>query len=307
MQPKEVGAKPMTDELEIPQPPRITKNQLARCHETGDYRPLLFEWYKYVGLLSSFYSCIRSDSAAVRSLPTLHYATLVGLLNRCSRLILANVALSHKGLFGETTAILDRCIFESAVKVIWLCTKGDDEGFSRFIADGLKTELELKKKIEKNISDRGGSILAIEKRMLTSISNFVSCSGLTEPEIESAKKLPDLAAMIDVIGQDRLLYLVGQKIGSHHVHGTWPSLWLHYLNEQDGMLGPRDHDCPTHINQYVFVPLLVLQAADAFVNFICHDQRDAVDWSGLLDSVREEILRLYAEHVGDDFKQVKEI
>ena len=304
---KKVSPKPMTGEVEIPQPPTITESQLARCRETGDYRPLLFEWYKYVGTLSNFYSCIRSDSAAVRSLPTLHYATLVGLLNRCSRLILANVALSHKGLFGETTAILDRCIFESAVKVIWLCTKGDDESFSRFIADGLKTELEFKKKIEKNISDRGGTILAIEKRMLTSISNYVSCSGLTEPQIESAKKLPDMAAMIDVIGRDRLLYVVGQKIGSHHVHGTWPSLWLHYLDEQDGMLGPRDHDCPTHVNQYVFVPLLVLQAVDAFVRFICTDQRDARPMSELLDSVRDEILRFYVEVVGDDFEHIKEI
>jgi len=293
--------------VDIPQPPRITGEQLARCRQTGDYRPVLFESYKYVGRLSNFYASIRSDSPPVRSLPSLHYAVLVGLLNRCARLMLANVALSHEGVFGETTAIIDRCIFESAIKIIWLCTQGDDESFSRFIADGLKTELEFRAKIEENISNRGGRPLVIEARMLNSIRNYVSCSGLTEAQIESARKLPDLAAMIEGVGGDRLLYLVGQKIGSHHVHGTWPSLWMHYLEQHNGILGPRDHDCPTNVNQYVFVPLFVLQAIGAFVRFICPDPGDAQALSQLLDSVEEGIRRINVEVVGNDFANVTEI
>ena len=297
----------MTDDVDLPQPPRITEEQLARCRQTGDYRPVLFEWYKYVGRLSNFYASIRRDSPAVRLLPSLHYAVLVGLLNRCARLMLANVALSHKGVFGETTAILDRCIFESAVRIIWLSEHGDDESFSRFIADGLKTELEFKAKIEENISNRGGSPLVIEARMLNSITNYISCSGLTEAQIKSARRLPDLAAMIEDVGRERLLYVVGQKIGSHHVHGTWPSLWMHYLEEHDGILGPRDHDCPTHVNQYVFVPLFVLQAISAFVRFICQNLGDAQALYQLPDSVGEEIRRINVEVVGNDFEKVTEI
>ena len=297
----------MTDDVDIPQPPRITDEQLARCRETGDYRPVLFDWYKYVGRLSNLYASIRSDSPAVRSLPSLHYAVLVGLLNRCARLMLANVALSHKGVFGETTAIIDRCIFESAVKIIWLCKQGDDESFSRFIADGLKTELEFKAKIEENITNRGGNPLVIEAQMLNSISNCISSSGLTEAEIESARKMPDLAATIEGVGGDRLLYVVGQKIGSHHVHGTWPSLWMHYLEKHDSILGPRDHDCPTNVNQYVFVPLFVLQAIGAFVRFICQNREDSQALFQLADSVGEEIRRINVEVVGNDFEKVTEI
>jgi len=295
----------MSDDISVPPPPEITENQLARCQETGDFCPILFEWYKYVGLLCNFYASIRSDSPAVRKLPPLHYAVLVGLLNRCSRLMLANVALSHKGLFGETTAILDRCIFESVIKTIWLCRTRDEDHFARFIADGLKTEIEFKTQIEKIISERGGSPLVIEYRMLDSIKNYVSSSGLSEEEITGSRKLPDLASMIQSLGGDRLQYIIGQKIGSHHVHGTWPSLQLHYLTEHDGLPAPRDHDCATHVNQYVFIPIFVLQALRAFLGFICAKTSDAEELSILLNGVEKEVLKLNEQIVGKDFDKIE--
>src|SRR6266480_119580 len=64
---------------------------------------------------------IQRSTLAFRHIPSQHYHVLVGLLNRCARLMLSNIALSHEGKFGETTAIIDRCIFETAVKLTWLC------------------------------------------------------------------------------------------------------------------------------------------------------------------------------------------
>ena len=87
------------------------------------------------------------------------YYVLIGLLNRCARLMLSNVALSHERKFGETTAIVDRCIFESAVKIIWLCHAASDEEFTRYLADGLKTEVEFKARIEADIAANGGATL----------------------------------------------------------------------------------------------------------------------------------------------------
>src|SRR5437016_11665204 len=111
--------------------------------------------------------------------------------------MLANVALSHQGVFGETTAIIDRCIFESAVKIIWLVNSQDKEKFRRFIADGLKTELELKDEIDSIIASRDGHQLVIEKRMLESIQRAIDSSGMSAQEIADTKKLPDLATMIN--------------------------------------------------------------------------------------------------------------
>lgn len=293
--------------MEIPGPPIITDEQLTSCRAAGDYRPVMFEWYKYVGLMCNYYASIRPDSPALRTISSIHYAIFVGLLNRCARLMFTNVALSHEGHFGETTAILDRCIFESAIKILWLCTETDEHRFTRFLADGLKTELEFKKRIEQNILNRAGNPLKIENRMLSSIGNFISSSELSEEEIGSVEKLPNLSAMINKISSDRLLYIVGQKIGSHHVHGTWPSLRLHYLEERDGTLGPRDHDCPTNVNQYVFIPLIVLKAMSAFISFVCEDNQDAEDLSEYLLMVEREIHQINVEVIGKDFELIKEI
>jgi Family of unknown function (DUF5677) len=293
----------------VPEPPKITAGDLEKCRESGDYCPIFFEWYKFVGALCNFFARISQDSPALRNIEPLHYSVLIGLLNRCARLMLSNVALSHNGLFGETTALIDRCIFESCVKAAWLCGSDSKEMFTRFLADGLKTELALKDEIEANIAAReGNGVLEIEKRTLASISRHLRSSGLTDEEIATAKKLPDLAAMLDALGQDRLTYVVGQKLGSHHVHGTWPSLRLHYLEENDaGVLRPRDHECATHVNQYIMVPLVVLDAMRSFVTFIFQSKDDIEPMVGLVESVMGEIQALNEEVVGSDFTVAEEI
>jgi hypothetical protein len=296
----------MNSPYSLPEPPKFTADDWQRSRESGDYSPLLFEWYKFVSTLCNFFASIRPDSPAVRPLDRIHYAVLIGLLNRCARLMLSNVALSHEGLFGETTAIVDRCIFESCVKVCWLCQNSSADGFARFLADGLKTELELKEKIEKAVGARNGRALEIERRMLRSIAHYVESSGMSVADVEGSKKLPDMAAMIDSLGHDRLTYVVGQRIGSHHIHGTWPSLRMHYLEESaDGLLMPRDHDCSTHVNQYVFVPLFVLDAMEHFSRFIFRAQEDVTPMIGLVESVRVEIEKINSEVVGSDFQKVE--
>lgn len=293
----------MTNEHLLPNPPQISDDDLRSCRKTDDYRPVLFEWYKYVGKLTNFISCIQLDSPMLRSIQAQHYYVLIGLLNRCARLMLSNVALSHEGRFGETTAIIDRCIFESSINILWLCNGESDDKFTRFLAGGLKTELELKAKIDSNIADRGGEPLPIEKRMLASIANHIATAGLTEDEVASANGLPDLASRIENLGYDRILYTVGQRIGSHHVHGTWSSLLIHYL-EEDGVGGfrPRDHDCETDVNQYAFIPLILLEVLGAFTGYIVEETEEAKEFSALFASIKDEIWKIYTEVVGDDFE-----
>ena len=287
----------------LPTPPSFTDEEVRHCKETRDYRPILFEWYKFVGTLNVVVAHIQRESPAFGAIPDKYFNVLVGLLNRCARLMLSNVALSHEGKFGETTAIVDRCIFESGVKVIWLCSNPSQEKFTRFLADGLKTELEFKAKIESNIAARNGETLSIETRMLTSIINHIAAAGLTENEILQAKKLPDLASILSTIGFDRLIYITAQKIGSHHVHGTWPSLLLHYLEEEprgSGTYVPRDHDCTTHVNQFTFVPLVVLAALSAYVGYAFEKIEDAQVFRDLFDSTEKEIMQLYADAFDGD-------
>ena len=295
------------ESMHIPLPPEFTEEQLSSCRESGEYTPVMFEWYKYVGHLANYFSCISLNSTCIRDIDRIHHSILIGLLNRCSRLILSNVTLSHQGLFGETTSIIDRCIFESAIKLNWLFTNPTDDHFNRFIAEGLKTEIEFKKKIEENIRNRGGEVMVIEERMLRSIDNYFRKAGLTEEFIAQSRKLPNLAEMIEQVGHDRLAYVVGQRIGSHHVHGTWASLWFHYLDETDGVIGPRDHDCPTHINQYVYVPLVLLDAIKKYFEFLITNREQCDQIVGILDAISEEITTLFQKLSASDRQVVNGI
>lgn len=299
----------MTDPAQIPDPPQFSDEQMQKCRETGDYMPVLFEWYKFVGHICIFFAQLARESPAVKVISPIHYAVLTGLLNRCARLMLSNIALSHNGRFGETTALLDRCIFESCLKVEWLCHKGSDDSFQRYLASGLETEIELESEIRGNIAEReGGEVLNIEKRMLASIDRHIDASGLNREEVVESKKLPDISAMLRDLGHERLMYVVSQRLGSHHIHGTWPSLILHYLEvDGEGQFSLRDHDCDTHPNQFVMIPLQVLGAVKSFIIYAIETEEEAEPIVDLLDSVQEEILGINSEMVGSDFESAEEI
>lgn len=297
----------MNQEDNFPPPPDISEEQLKRCRDTGDYCPVIFEWYKFVGELCVTFTCIHPTSPAFSPITPLHHGVLIGLLNRCSRLMLANVALSHAGVYGETTSILDRCIFESCIKTVWLCEESTKDKFDQFLADGLKTDLELEKKIHASVALRNNKTLVIEERMLASINQHVDSSGLSKEQIGLIKRLPPMDQMMGVKSND-LEYIVGQKIGSHHVHGTWPSLLLHYIRlAEDGFFIPRDHDSETHVNQYIITMLFILMALESFSGFVLSESEDKQNCLAYIKATRVEILKLNKEIVGNDFELLSDI
>ncbi|SFN52012.1 DUF5677 domain-containing protein [Dokdonella immobilis] len=272
----------------LPVSPDISEELRRECEASGDFRPIYFEWYKYVGLLCNFFASVRADSPGVIDLPATHYAVLIGLLNRCSRLMLANTALGNAGRFGESTAIIDRCIFESGVKLRWLCRQANQEAFTRFLLDGLRPEVEFKAVISENARQRG-ALIAIERRMLDSIDRYMASVEADDATVLASQRLPDLASMITAIGEDRLLYVIGQRIGSHHVHGTWVSLRRDYLEEYDGVLGPKDHVSETHESQFLLTSILVLETMKAFVSFAFRPDPMKDELLSVVDAVSEEV------------------
>ncbi len=287
-----------------PTPQNITEELFENCISSNDFMPILFEWYKYAAIVCNYIASIDIKSPVIKKIKPIYYGILIGLLNRCSRLMLANIALTHKGNFGETSSIIDRCILESAIKLRWLCSQNED-CFKRFIADGLKSDLEFKKQIELNIESNNGQILAIEKRMLDSIKKYITESGLTEDDINKSKKLPDLASMLECVDMERLLYVIIQKIGSHHVHGTWSSLYLHYLERnENGIYSLRDHDCSPSINQYIWIPLLVLEALKDFIVFTVETEDNHTGFIMWLNGIQKEILNINEYVVDKDFEPI---
>jgi hypothetical protein len=288
----------------IPDPPNFTQEDLDWCREHNNYSPMLFEWYKFVGGLCVTFSNILQISESVRNdISKRDYGILIGLLNRCARLILANIALSHEGKFGESTSILDRCIFESSIILSWLCRTDKEDRFDRYVASGLRTELELKDQVNKAITERNDTHLKIEDRMLDSIERCIVDSGFDDERILKTKQLPDIAAMLTVLGHKRFSYTAGQRIGSHHVHGTWVGLIFNFIEKDDTGNYHVQTSTPTRVDQYIYISQLVLDALSDFVSFIFLDEEQIEHTTKLFEDTKKEMGELGVEVVGTDFDE----
>ncbi len=274
--------------------PKFEHELLQDCEKDGDFRPILFEYYKYFGLLANAAARVSQKSTSLYKHPEMQFSTVKGLLNRIARLMLSNVKLSFEGNYGETTLIIDRCINESALKIMWLTGSFGTEALHRYLADGLKAELELKSEIELRIAARSGIILPIDERMLRGIANTVSAAGLNEIEIKNAKKSPPLPAIMKSLGKDDLQYTVTVRIGSHAVHGTWPSLLSHYLTKQeDGEFIPRDANCETNFVQFAVVTIGVAEAISQWAEWAFAGDAEKQSFTSRIEQALELTLKYF--------------
>jgi Family of unknown function (DUF5677) len=274
--------------------PNFDEALLSSCDVEGDFRPILFELYKYVGLLAHAASRVSIKSEAVVVKDKRAFTAVKGLMHRMCRLMLANVALSHEGLYGETTLIVDRCIVESGVIVSWIvkCKNGDE--INRYLASGLKAELELQREIETRISKRSGLVLPIEERMLKGIEATCKSAGLNSKEVEATKKMPPFPGLIQALGLESLQDVVLMKMGSHAVHGTWPSLLVHYLEPgEDGELQPRDSNVETEFEQYSTVALRVLFAIKDWSNWSFGESDENTAFQSKVSETEKEIWKFH--------------
>jgi hypothetical protein len=250
----------------LPAHPSPTDDDMAHF-KFSDWAELFFEWHRTVGSLAITFSFMRFESPAITRINRLKYTILVALLNRCGRLVMANLCLASDNRHDEVIGIINRSLHETAIKLMWLCQSRTSDRFRRFLSDGLKGDLELQGHIRKNILIRGFKI-ELESRMLRSIQNSISTSQMRVKSIRSTKKLPDLATMMKQAGLDDLNYVIVQRIGSHYVHGTWTGLLVQSLEpDKDGNPILKDRFNPPHPNQLMHSSLLLLLALRSFLSF----------------------------------------
>jgi hypothetical protein len=236
-------------------------------------------------------------------MPASHFALLAGLLNRCCRLMLANIKLTDDGLFAESSRILDRCIMESAFRLRWLCRKNDPNFFQCCIADGLKAEVELRQNIRRQINARGGTVLPIEDRMLRSTERMLNASGMTEGDVCAAPHMPRFDKICGELDLPHQFYLAVQKIGSHPVHGSWSDLMTFYLEwDQNNGFKIADHNARPHDNQYIFGSLFVIDATIDFLKFIDNTQAPIEKYAPELLEARDLIININRILAEPDFK-----
>ncbi|WP_417523161.1 DUF5677 domain-containing protein [Marinovum sp.] len=289
----------------LPDPVEISDCVLDECRQSGDFRQILFEYYKNVSMLCCICSQIIPESPGWLTSTDKKRYVLLGLLTRCTRILAAHLEFFQDGRYGDVTTILDRPLLETCVKVRWISQDRGEQRLQRYFEDSLKSDLELLDKIKSNIKARGGLELPIEKRMLHSIRKNAEFAGIGIDDKEiNLKRAPSLADMVRDIGEDRFMYTIVGKISSHAVHGSLANLLYLYLDADqkiDGRFIPAVEFPAAHVNQYVFNCLFVLDACLDFVSFNFEDGDEMDYFSAVLTTYSSEILELYREIVGGDF------
>jgi hypothetical protein len=256
---------------ELPTPPSPTAEELAQKQTISDWTELFFEWHKTIGIIALKFSFVLPESRGIKRIARLKYTILTALLNRCARLTMANLRMASEDRHAEAISIVDRSLHETAIKLIWLCRSRLSDRFERYLADGLKNDLDFRNIILSNVKQRGYKY-AIENRMLNSIKRSVGTSALSSRKIRNAKKLPDLYSMMTEVGFADLGYVVVQKMGSHHVHGTWSGLLAYSLDIENSKSVLRSKFNSPHPYQLMFSSALILEAVQAFVDFVCREK-----------------------------------
>jgi len=287
---------------QLPVAPNPKDEDLLAIKDRREWTALFFEWHKVVGEAALLFSFMKKESSAVKRIDDLKYLLLTALINRCSRLMMANLRTASEDRHDEAISIVNRSIKESAIKVIWLCENQDKDRFNRVLADGLKGDLELKSHIRNNIKARGHKI-AIEDRMLKSIQRSVKTARLSDKSVKKTRRLPSLQSLMIEIGMSDLSYVVTQRMSSHMVHGTWTALLAHNIEFEDGVLKLNPDFNSPHPNGLIFSSLFVLEALHAFISFVIK-KSDRPAALRVLEEYRSKLLGHNANMVRNDKHRV---
>ncbi len=287
----------------LPEPPRFEDSEWDRFSSDRDWLRPTFELCRHVGLLAIHLSTIGPRTPGVIEHPELEYAVIRGLINRCSRLILAAVKLAAERKHGEVIAALTRCICESAIKACWLMKRNEPGLFKRYMADGLRADLRLHDQVKSRITDRGGRDWIVEDRMLKSIAQCIELAGMTEDEVRSSKPLHDFFSICRDLDLPPEGYIAIQSMGSHTIHGSWTDLLFHYLEVDGGTFEIRDNNVQPHVNYLAVVSLEVLRTLKEYIAFSVANEASCGELAGVCDRTEKEILKVFRASVSDDYEE----
>lgn len=277
-----------------PLPPIYDETAILSCEKANDFGEVFHEWLRYSGQLTAFFAVLEPESSVMGNLPDRYYV-LRGILMRICKLINAQLALCYEQKFGDASEIIDRCIMESCVNLQWIIEEdGDVEiRLERFLADGLKADLKFADVIEENISRRNGNELPIETRMKSSIKKCCEDVGLTEENVKSSKKIPNLYQRMPQSDSKETNYSAQQRMGSHAVHGTWANLQRYYLDHdgQKWTIWPHPHS--PDFRRVGATVLSVLDTLESFCSYVFDDKKLRIKLCDEIDSSHTKFFSIF--------------
>ena len=221
---------------------QVNDEVIRACQDRNEFGGLSFDLFREATGLA-WVTCNAYYETGDGPTMNRNQAVCAGFLSRISKIMVSVAKLSSGEEHGEVVQILNRCILESSVDLQYLLLKDDDAVYERFVKFGLKGERELYDIIQKNITNRNGQDLEIERDMLLSIARTCEHSGMKIEEIDPK------AGSWGGSYRDRMTeiglgegYPIFQGMTSQAVHGSWSDLIRNYLNKSDTGYEPKpDH------------------------------------------------------------------
>lgn len=242
--------------------PRVDIGRIDQEKDAEKINELVFELYKESLSVVNLAAHLLDDAGASKGGWSRNQAVCAGLMIRTAKFMLVVTQLSATRNRAEVVNALNRSILESATNLEFLATKNDNKCYEQFVRFSLGPERELHDLIQPNIAARGGNVRPIEQRMLESIHNVCSASGVKIEEVN--QKYGDWGGGV----RERLkaldkedFYVAVQRIPSHAVHGTWVDLLMNHLeyDSKGGVYIP--HPDFTSVDARLLGPIAILVLA----------------------------------------------
>src|ERR1035438_3960462 len=210
--------------------PRVDISSIAGETNEEKLNVIVFELYKEALSVVNLAAHILDEASTAKGGWPRNQAICAGLLIRISKFMLVVIQLSAKGNRAEVVSALNRSIMESAINLEFLIRANEDKYFDQFVRFSLGPERELYDLIQANVAARNGEVWPIEWRMLESINDVCSASGVKIED--AARKYGDwgggLRERLKALNKEEQ-YVSMQRIPSHAVHGTWVDLYKNHL------------------------------------------------------------------------------
>ena len=267
---------------------QVNDEVIRACQERDEFGGLSFALFKEAAGIV-WVTCNAYYETGDGPTMNLNQAVCAGFLSRISKIMVSVAKLSSGEEHGEVVQILNRCILESSVDLQYLLLKDDDAMYERFVKFGLKGERELYDIIQKNITNRNGQELEIERDMLLSIARTCEDSGVKIEEINSR------AGSWGGSYRDRMTeigleegYPIFQGMTSQAVHGSWSDLIRNYLNKSDTGYEPKPDHTQTEGKLFGPTALFATNAAKVYIDRF-FDPREAEPLVYRLDDLQQRL------------------
>jgi hypothetical protein len=227
-------------------------------------------------------------------------ATLLGLVVKVAKVTKRMLRDTSDGEIEQQLSMF-RELIEAVANLRWLMhDDGSGDRFAMFIEAGLGAEKSMLAVIAKNVDERGGEAVHIEKRMIVSITDTLKAAGIEDTSsIRSGKELarqgfPKIEKRVEELGE---IAYFAYRASSASVHTTWSDIFKHHLEYEGTEFGPDLNPPRRRPQALTTVSAVICSVMPEYVNRM-FEENVAQRVLPLFESLSDRTSRLTEAHEG---------